>query len=172
MRCPFCGDQDTRVLDSRLASDGEQVRRRRLCILCHARFTTYEVVELNLPQVVKLDGTKVPFNATKLRSGLACALAKRPITNEQIDALINKIVRILFTTSEREVSSRYIGELALKELRHLDPIAYMRFASVYGQFNTIHDFQTTIDRLEQEGIAADGCLQLDLFRYHANDDCD
>ncbi|MCG6942068.1 MAG: transcriptional regulator NrdR [Thiohalocapsa sp.] len=163
MRCPFCGAQDTKVVDSRLSGDGDQVRRRRRCTVCNERFTTYESAELNLPRVVKRDGTRVPFDGRKLRSGLMRAAEKRPISTEQIDAALSHINRKLLAGGEREVSSRRIGELVMDELRELDKVAYVRFASVYRQFEDVDAFREEIERLEQHPTAAEKKAQLDLL---------
>jgi transcriptional repressor NrdR len=163
MRCPFCGAQDTKVVDSRLSGDGDQVRRRRRCTVCNERFTTYESAELNLPRVIKRDGTRVPFDGRKLRSGLMRAAEKRPISTEQIDAALSHINRKLLAGGEREVSSRRIGELVMDELRELDKVAYVRFASVYRQFEDVDAFRQEIERLEQQPTAAEKKAQLDLL---------
>ena len=149
MRCPFCGAVDTKVIDSRLAGDGDQVRRRRACTVCEERFTTYEKVELNLPRIVKTDGSRVPFEGSKLRAGMLRALEKRPVSTEQLEAAINHIKRKLTASGEAEVPSRLLGELVMEELRNLDQVAYVRFASVYRQFEDVHAFREEIERLEE-----------------------
>lgn len=149
MRCPFCGAVDTKVIDSRLAGDGDQVRRRRACTACEERFTTYEKVELNLPRIVKTDGSRVPFEGSKLRAGMLRALEKRPVSTEQLEAAINHIKRKLTASGEAEVPSRLLGELVMEELRNLDQVAYVRFASVYRQFEDVHAFREEIERLEE-----------------------
>ena len=155
MRCPFCGAQDTKVIDSRLSGEGDQVRRRRECTVCSERFTTYEKVELNLPRVVKSDGSRVPFDGAKLRAGMTRALEKRPVSTEQLEAAINHITRALMARGDVEVSSRYVGELVMEELKALDQVAYVRFASVYRQFEDVHAFREEIERLvEQPGPEA------------------
>ena len=148
MRCPFCSAADTKVIDSRLAGDGDQVRRRRECTICEERFTTYEKVELNLPRIVKTDGSRVPFEGEKLRAGMLRALEKRPVSTEQLEAAINHIKRKLTATGEAEVPSRLLGELVMEELRNLDQVAYVRFASVYRQFEDVRAFREEIERLE------------------------
>jgi transcriptional repressor NrdR len=163
MRCPFCGAQDTKVIDSRLSGDGDQVRRRRECLMCHERFTTYEGAELSLPRVVKRDGTRVPFDGRKLRSGMMRALEKRPVDMEQIEAAIGRINRKLITSGEREVSSRRIGELVMDELRSLDQVAYVRFASVYRKFEDVNAFREEIERLERQPTPEARRLQMDLL---------
>jgi len=150
MRCPFCGAQDTKVIDSRLAGDGDQIRRRRECLECHERFTTFETAELNLPRVVKRDGRREPFNEAKLRSGMLHALEKRPVETELIEAAVNRVKREARTTGERELPSRRIGEWIMRELRQLDQVAYVRFASVYRSFEDVQAFRELIDRLEKD----------------------
>jgi len=163
MRCPFCGAQDTKVIDSRLSGDGDQVRRRRECTLCRERFTTYESAELNLPRVVKRDGTRVPFDGRKLRSGIMRALEKRPVEMEQIEASIGRINRKLIAGGEREVQSGRIGDLVMEELRGLDQVAYVRFASVYREFEDVNAFREEIDRLERQPTPEARRHQLDLL---------
>ena len=163
MRCPFCGAQDTKVIDSRLSGDGDQVRRRRECALCRERFTTYESAELNLPRVVKRDGTRVPFDGRKLRSGIMRALEKRPVEMDQIEAAIGRINRKLIASGEREVPSRRIGEMVMDELRGLDQVAYVRFASVYRKFEDVQAFRDEIERLERQPTPEARRLQLDLL---------
>jgi len=150
VRCPFCGAQDTKVIDSRLHGDGDQVRRRRECTVCKERFTTYEGAELSLPRVVKSDGRRVNFDGRKLRAGIERALEKRPVSTEATDTAINHISRRLMATGEGEVSSRAIGELVMEELRKLDQVAYVRFASVYRQFEDVNAFREEIERLESQ----------------------
>ncbi len=149
MRCPYCGAQDTKVMDSRLSGDGDQVRRRRRCGACGERFTTYEAAELNLPRVIKRDGTRVPFDGRKLRTGLMRAAEKRPISTDQVEAAIARINRKLLGTAEGEISAREIGELVMEELRGLDQVAYVRFASVYRKFEDVAAFREEIERLER-----------------------
>jgi transcriptional repressor NrdR len=163
MRCPFCGTQDTKVIDSRLSGDGDQVRRRRECVACRERFTTYESAELNLPRVVKRDGTRVPFDGRKLRSGMMRALEKRPVEMEQIEAAISRINRRLIASGEREVSSLHIGELVMEQLRSLDQVAYVRFASVYREFEDVDAFREEIERLERQPTPEAQRRQLDLL---------
>jgi transcriptional repressor NrdR len=150
MRCPFCAAVDTKVIDSRLAGDGDQIRRRRECVECAERFTTYEEAELSLPRLVKSNGSREPFQETKLRSGMMKALEKRPVDTERIEAALRRIKRDLMVRGEREVESRAVGELVMQELRELDHIAYIRYASVYLSFEDISAFQDLIDRLEKE----------------------
>jgi transcriptional repressor NrdR len=163
MRCPFCGAHDTKVVDSRLSGDGDQVRRRRRCVVCSERFTTYEGAELNLPRIVKRDGSRVPFDGRKLRSGMMRATEKRPVSSEQLDAALAHINRKLLNSGEREVSSRRIGDLVMDELRELDQVAYVRFASVYRKFEDVAEFREEIERLERQPSAAEKKAQLDLL---------
>ncbi|MCP5158132.1 MAG: transcriptional repressor NrdR [Gammaproteobacteria bacterium] len=148
MHCPFCGAPDTRVVDSRLLVEGDKIRRRRECVHCNARFTTYEVAELAMPPVVKRDGRREPFLEKKLRTGLMRALEKRPISAEQLEKLILRVKNRVHTSNERELSSQRIGEWVMEELRRLDPVAYVRFASVYRSFEDVNAFQVEIERLQ------------------------
>jgi transcriptional repressor NrdR len=163
MRCPFCGAQDTKVIDSRLSGEGDQVRRRRKCTLCKERFTTYETAELNLPRVVKRDGSRVPFDGRKLRSGMMRALEKRPVGTQDVDAALARINRRLVSSGEGEVSSGKIGELVMDELRGLDQVAYVRFASVYRQFEDVAAFREEIESLERQPTPEARRHQLDLL---------
>jgi transcriptional repressor NrdR len=163
MRCPFCGAQDTKVIDSRLAGEGEQIRRRRECLVCKERFTTYETTELNLPRVVKNDGTRAPFDGRKLRAGMVRALEKRPVSTDQLEAAINRITRKLMAGGEREVPSLQIGELVMEELKSLDQVAYVRFASVYRKFEDVNAFREEIERLENQPGPEARRQQLDLL---------
>jgi len=149
MRCPFCSAQDTKVVDSRLFGEGDQVRRRRQCTVCNERFTTYENAELNLPCLVKNDGSRAPFDDRKLVSGMTRALEKRPVSTEQVEEALNRIRRRLIATGEREVSSRWVGEWVMEELRGLDHVAYVRFASVYRKFEDVNAFREEIEQLEK-----------------------
>jgi transcriptional repressor NrdR len=150
MRCPFCGAQETRVIDSRLSQEGDQVRRRRECTECRERFTTFEAAELTMPRVVKSNGNREPFREEKLRSGMLRALEKRPVGSDQIEAAINRIKRKLLARGEREIPSRLIGESVMSELAQLDHVAYVRFASVYRSFQDVNEFRVVIDHLEHE----------------------
>lgn len=163
MQCPFCGTPDTRVIDSRLASDGNQVRRRRECVACGERFTTYESALLTLPRIIKSDGTREPFDEGKLRTGMLRALEKRPVDTERIEAAIANIKRSLGTTGERELPSMEIGELVMNELRLLDHVAYIRFASVYRSFEDLRAFQEVIDQIEREPTPEERRNQLPLL---------
>lgn len=150
MHCPFCGAQDTKVIDSRLIDEGTQVRRRRECVSCGERFSTFETAELSLPRVIKRDGERCTFLVEKLKAGMLRALEKRPVETVQIDAALNHILRTLRTGSEREVSSQRIGELVMDALRALDQVAYVRFASVYRSFQDINAFHDEIQKLKCE----------------------
>lgn len=148
MYCPFCAAQETRVIDSRLGQEGDQVRRRRECVECKERFTTYETAELNLPRVIKSDHQREVFREDKLRSGLMRALEKRPVDSDSIEAIIHQIKKRLLTGGEREILSRKIGEMVMDELITLDHVAYVRFASVYRSFKDVNEFREVIERLE------------------------
>ncbi|MFN3919395.1 MAG: transcriptional regulator NrdR [Methylohalobius sp.] len=150
MHCPFCNAPDTRVIDSRLTPDAK-VRRRRECVQCRERFTTYETAELSLPWVVKRDGRREPFDEAKLRAGLLRALEKRPVASERVEATIQRLKRTLLHGGEREVPSRQIGEMVMEELKSLDRIAYVRFASVYRSFEDVSEFRKVIEGLEESG---------------------
>ena len=147
MHCPFCGHEETKVNDSRLAGEGRQIRRRRECLKCGERFTTFETAELVMPVVVKGDRAREAFDEPKLRAGIEKALQKRPVAREQIDEAVSRIVHAVRGLGDREVSSRAIGELVMEELRHLDEVAYVRFASVYRQFQDVEAFHDEIERL-------------------------
>lgn len=151
------------MIDSRLAGDGEQVRRRRECAVCRERFTTYETVELNLPRVVKADGSRAPFDGAKLRSGMLRALEKRPVSTEQVERAISHITRKLMASGESEVPSRFVGELVMEELRAVDQVAYVRFASVYRQFQDVQAFRDEIERLEGQPTPEARRQQIDIF---------
>ncbi|WP_263081883.1 transcriptional regulator NrdR [Endozoicomonas sp. Mp262] len=150
MHCPFCSADDTKVIDSRLVADGNQVRRRRECLTCSERFTTYESAELLIPRLVKQDGSREPFHEEKLRAGMTRALEKRPVSIEQVEDAINRIKKRLRATGEREVNSRAVGEEVMRELKLLDEVAYIRFASVYRHFQDLNEFREEIERLETE----------------------
>ena len=150
MHCPFCNAVDTKVIDSRLVADGTQVRRRRECITCEERFTTFEAAELVMPRIIKQNGHREPFNEEKLRSGLLKALEKRPVSIEQVEEAINRIKAALRATGEREVKSRVVGEQVMAELRQLDEVAFVRFASVYRSFKDLAEFRAEIDRLASD----------------------
>ncbi len=150
MRCPFCTAQDTRVIDSRLANEGDQVRRRRECNVCKERFTTFEVAELTLPQIIKRDGVREPFDEGKLRAGMLRALEKRPVGSDDIEAAINRIKKELRATGEREISANELGEKVMKELSNLDHVAFVRFASVYRSFEDVSEFTEMIKHLDKK----------------------
>lgn len=147
MHCPFCSANDTKVIDSRLVAEGDQVRRRRECIACGERFTTFETAELVMPRLIKQDGSRQPFDEEKLRAGMQRALEKRPVSVEQLEESIARIKARLRATGEREVKSLVVGECVMDELRRLDEIAYIRFASVYRSFKDLEEFREEIDRL-------------------------
>lgn len=149
MHCPFCSAIDTKVIDSRLVSDGNQVRRRRQCQECQERFTTFEVAELLMPRVIKSDKTRVPFDEEKLRKGMLKALEKRPVSSDDIETAINFIKSQLRSTGERELPSQMIGNLVMEQLRKLDKVAYIRFASVYRSFEDIREFNEEIAKLQE-----------------------
>lgn len=163
MRCPFCGADDTRVIDSRLANEGDQVRRRRRCAACNERFTTYEVAELSMPRVIKSNAAREPFNDEKLRAGIMRALEKRPVSIETIEAALNQIRKKILIGGEREIPSTRIGELVMEELRKLDEVAYIRFASVYRRFNDIDEFRNMIECLESDPSPEQLKRQIDLL---------
>ncbi len=150
MYCPFCNEADTKVIDSRLIGEGQQVRRRRECLRCNERFSSFESAELGLPRVIKRDNTRSAFDQEKLRRGMLRALEKRPITSEQVEAVILRLVKKLRSSGEREISSRQLGEWVMEELCDLDPVAYVRFASVYRSFQDIQAFNQTIEQLKQD----------------------
>ena len=150
MQCPFCAHKDTRVVDSRLVSEGDQVRRRRECSACRERFTTYENAELALPRVIKRDGSRVPFAEERLRAGMLRALEKRPVESERVEQAVGRIKRALMARGEREVPSRLIGEQVMTALAELDQVAYVRFASVYRSFEDVAAFREEVERLENE----------------------
>jgi transcriptional repressor NrdR len=147
MHCPFCSAVDTKVVDSRLVAEGQQVRRRRECISCHERFTSYETAELLMPRLIKSDGSSQPFDEHKLRAGIMRALEKRPVGIEELEALINRVKLKIRSSGDREIPARLLGEAVMSELRKLDQVAFVRFASVYRSFENISEFKTEIDRL-------------------------
>ena len=150
MHCPFCNAVDTKVIDSRLVAEGNQVRRRRECVTCEERFTTFETAELVMPRLVKQNGEREPFNEQKLRSGMEKALQKRPVSVEQIDEAVARINYSLRASGERELPSKVVGEKVMEELRKLDEVAYVRFASVYRSFKDLNEFREEIDRISQD----------------------
>ena len=148
MKCPFCGSDETQVIDSRVSEPGDSIRRRRRCAACQKRFTTYETVELRLPQVVKSNGTRADFDAGRIRIGFARALHKRPVPTEYVDAAIDRIVQQVLALGEREIPSRQIGEMVMQELYKLDKVGYIRFASVYRSFQDVSDFRDALKEVE------------------------
>ncbi|MDP6375291.1 MAG: transcriptional regulator NrdR [Pseudomonadales bacterium] len=150
MHCPFCAADDTKVIDSRLVAEGDSVRRRRECQTCGERFTTFETAELVMPRIVKRDGKREPFNEEKLKKGLEKALEKRPVSVEEQEAALNRIMHRLRSTGERELPSGRVGEEVMNELRQIDGVAYVRFASVYRDFQDVSEFQAEIQKLTTE----------------------
>lgn len=150
MYCPVCGATDTSVVDSRIASEGTQVRRRRECNQCRLRFTTYEIADMAMPRLIKRDGRRVAFDAEKLRNGLSRALEKRPVTTIDFDATMDRLLQRLRVYPEQEIDSQTIGEWVMEELKELDQVAYVRFASVYRSFQDIDEFQEEITRLRKD----------------------
>jgi transcriptional repressor NrdR len=163
MRCPFCGAPETKVNDSRLTSEGNSVRRRRECLTCSERFTTFETAELVMPRVVKRDGSREHFDEEKLRRGFMRALEKRPVDTDAVEEAIHRIIHRLRASGEREVNFRLIGELVMEELRELDEVAYVRFASVYRSFQDVNAFREEIERLQNAPSAELRRSQLSLL---------
>ena len=163
MHCPFCQHEDTRVIDSRVTEDGSTIRRRRECEHCNERFNTFETAELKLPSLVKSDGRREAFDDRKLRTGFERALQKRPVSAEQIDAAVRSVIHSLRMTGEREIPSRRLGVFVMDELKKLDQVAYVRFASVYRRFEDVADFREEIERLERDlpGLATEQLPLLD-----------
>ncbi len=149
MKCPFCKGPDTQVVDTRESEDGESIRRRRRCLTCDKRFTTYETVELRMPQVVKQNGMRSEFDEEKLRTSFKRALHKRPVSAELVDAAIDHVTQKLYASGEREIGSRQVGEMVMKELLKLDKVAYIRFASVYKSFQDVGDFTDAIEAVKK-----------------------
>lgn len=149
MKCPFCGHSETQVMETRVAEDGDFVRRRRQCGACDKRFTTYERPEVNFPAIVKKDGRRIEYERDKLRASMNLALRKRPVSTEQIDSAIERIEEKLLNLGLREVASNRIGELVMRELKKLDKVAYVRFASVYRSFEDIDEFKTLVDEVRR-----------------------
>jgi transcriptional repressor NrdR len=150
MHCPFCQHEDTRVIDSRVSDDGATIRRRRECEKCNERFNTFETAELKLPAVVKSDGRREPFDERKLRTSFNRALQKRPVASDQVDAAMRGVIDDLRRSGEREMPSMRVGELVMRELKKLDQVAYVRFASVYRSFEDVQAFREEIERLERD----------------------
>ncbi|HEX3951682.1 MAG TPA: transcriptional regulator NrdR [Steroidobacteraceae bacterium] len=173
MHCPFCGHTETKVIDSRLAGEGRQIRRRRECLACTERFTTFEAAELLLPTVVKGDRSREPFDEKKLLTGMQKALEKRPVSREAVEAAVGRICHKLRSLGEREIASRSIGEMVMEELRHLDEVGYVRFASVYRSFQDLDAFRTEIDQLRRHRRRREPSKdQLPLLPGDADDDED
>ena len=150
MKCPFCGASDTQVVDSRVIDEGESIRRRRRCAACDKRFTTYETVELHMPQVVKQDGSRTEFDQEKLRTGFMRALHKRPVSTEKVENAIRRITQKILGLGKREIPSRRVGEMVMQELSKLDKVAYIRFASVYRAFEDVQDFRDAIKEVQKK----------------------
>lgn len=163
MHCPFCSHEETKVIDSRLAGEGRQVRRRRQCLNCNERFTTFESAELVMPRLVKSDNTRQPFDEDKLRSSMSRALEKRPVPSNELEQAIGRLVHRLRTMGEREVPSRLVGDLVMEELRKLDEVAYVRYASVYRQFQDVTEFEEEIKRLQEISETAANREQMSLL---------
>ena len=164
MYCPFCGDQETKVVDSRLAGDGYQIRRRRECTGCAERFTTFESAELVLPKLVKTDESREPFDEAKLRSGILKATEKRPISSEAIEELISRVIRKVQKMGEREIQSRLLGEIVIEELREIDEIAFVRYASVYRRFQDVEEFEKEIESLRDATPMEKKRTQISIFQ--------
>ena len=150
MKCPFCQHVDTQVLDTRISEEGDSIRRRRRCGSCDKRFTTYERIELSMPVIVKKNGNRTDFDSAKLRASLQLALRKRPVSAEAVDAAVHRIEEQLLSSGLREVVSNHVGELVMQELKRLDKIAYIRFASVYKSFEDVTEFQDAIAEIGRE----------------------
>ena len=164
MHCPFCGAQDTKVYDSRLTPEGDQVRRRRECTSCSSRFTTFEKAELQFPRVIKTDGARENFNEDKVRAGIQRAMEKRPVSIEDVELALNHIRRKLMTIEDREIESRSIGEMVMDELEQIDHVAYVRFASVYRDFKDVGEFADEVERLKKVPSPELRDHQLDLIK--------
>lgn len=149
MKCPFCGNTDTQVVETRVAEDGDFIRRRRQCAACEKRFTTYERPDVTFPAVVKKDGRRIDYERDKLRASMNLALRKRPVSTEQIDNAVERIEEKLLNLGVREIPSTRIGELVMRELKKLDKVAYVRFASVYRSFEDIDEFKTLVDEVRR-----------------------
>ena len=163
MYCPFCAHEETKVIDSRLAGEGRQVRRRRQCLDCNERFTTFESAELVMPRLVKTDSSRQPFDESKIRNSMVRALEKRPVSADDFEQAIGRLIHKLRTMGEREVPSRLIGEMVMEELRELDEVAYVRFASVYRSFQDVTEFQDEIKRLQEISDADASREQMSLL---------
>ena len=152
MKCPFCAHSENKVIDSRISKDGDAIRRRRECLGCGKRFTTYETADIRLPRIVKSNGARQTFNEEKLRSGMMRALEKRPVATSRIDDEIDQIKKTLQATGAKEVTARKIGDLVMQALRRLDQVAYIRFASVYLSFDNVEAFRAAIEGLNQDSL--------------------
>jgi transcriptional repressor NrdR len=162
MHCPFCQHDDTRVIDSRVSEDGSSIRRRRECPACGERFNTFEIAEIKLPAVIKSDGRREPFDERKLRTSFERALQKRPVASDAVDAAVRAVIHGVRLSGERELPALAVGELVMQELKKLDQVAYVRFASVYRSFEDVHAFREEIERLERDLPALES-LQLPLL---------
>ena len=149
MKCPFCSHTDTQVVETRVSEDGGFIRRRRQCAACEKRFTTYERPEVSFPVIVKKDGRRIEYDASKLRASFALALRKRPVSTEQVGSAIERIEEKLLNLGQREIPSQRVGELVMRELKKLDKVAYIRFASVYRSFEDIDEFKTLVDEVRE-----------------------
>ena len=163
MYCPFCSHEETKVIDSRLSGEGRQIRRRRQCLDCNERFTTFESAELVMPRLVKSDNSRQPFDESKLKNSMVRALEKRPVSSDAFEKAVGRLVHRLRTMGEREVPSRLIGELVMEELRELDEVAYVRFASVYRSFQDVTEFQDEIKRRQEISDASASREQMSLL---------
>ena len=170
MFCPYCGNQETKVVDSRLAGDGYQIRRRRECLKCTERFTTFESAELVLPKLVKRDQSREPFNENKLRNGILTATEKRPISIEVIEEMISRIVMKVQKLGEREIPSRELGEIVMQELREIDGISFVRYASVYRRFQDVEEVEKEIESLRDTPSATDTRSQISIFPEEEDDE--
>jgi transcriptional repressor NrdR len=151
VKCPFCSADDTQVVDSRVSEEGDRIRRRRRCAACDKRFTTYETIELRLPQVVKANGTREEYDEEKVRTGFSRALHKRPVPTGYVDAAVERITQKLLSLGEREIASRRVGEMVMRELYRMDKVAYIRFASVYKDFQDVEDFRDVLKEVAKPG---------------------
>lgn len=163
MYCPFCSHEETKVIDSRLAGEGRQIRRRRQCLDCNERFTTFESAELVMPRLIKSDNSRQPFDESKIRNSMVRALEKRPVSADDFEQAVGRLIHKLRTMGEREVPSRMIGDLVMEELRELDEVAYVRFASVYRSFQDVTEFQDEIKRLQAISDASAAREQMSLL---------
>ena len=161
MHCPFCNADDTKVIDSRLAAEGAQVRRRRQCVACQERFTTFEIIEAVMPRIVKSNGRIEPFDGQKLRRSIQLPLQKRPVDSDRIEAMISRIEKTLRQMGEREVSSKVLGEIVMTELKDMDDVAYVRFASVYRDFQDIDAFKQVLSSLSDTANKAEISAKID-----------